>query len=144
MLRKFSLVRALLMVSIAYPAIKYFDIFGAAITPLLAMCLAYGMQLHTVRILTGLSARRYLAVFGRAAIISAVPVLSWLILEVLLHEPASWIMIASTAAVTASLYAGFGAMVLFNEKWRSFFWPFEPRYRRVSHTVAPTPVAIAD
>lgn len=143
LLRRFSLVRALLMVCFAYPAIKYYDIIGASITPLLAMCLAYGLQLHALRTLTGLKAREYLAVFMRSALISIPPVFSWLIFKLVLNQPAKWTPMIWTGALTALLYGVIGLIVWNNDRLRTFFWPYSNRAaRRNSITSAQVAVAI--
>jgi O-antigen/teichoic acid export membrane protein len=142
LLRRFSLVRALLMVAIAYPAIKYFDIIGAAATPLLAMCLAYGLQLHALRKMTGLKAGEYLAAFMRAALLSIPPVFSWLVFKLVLHEPAKWVPIAWTIAVTAIFYGVLAVAILRNAALRNYFWPFQLKAKAV-RPVMPPQVALA-
>jgi len=142
LLRRFSLVRALLMVTIAYPAIKHFDIIGAAVTPLLAMCLAYGMQLYALRTLTGLKTRDYLAVFMRSALLSIPPVFSWFVFKFMLNEPAKWAPIAWTVALTALVYAVLAVAILRNEALRTYFWPFKPRVHP-ARAAMPAQVALA-
>jgi lipopolysaccharide exporter len=140
LLRQFSLVRALLMVCIAYPAIKQYDIIGAAATPLLAMCLAYGLQLRALRTLTGLRASDYIAVFMRSALLSIPPVVSWLVFKLVLHEPAKWVPVVWTVGLTAVFYAILGVIIFRHEPARKYFWPFQ---NRVTHRRPVIPPAVA-
>lgn len=142
LLRRFSLVRALLMVCIAYPAIKHFDIIGAGLTPLLAMCLAYGMQLHALRTLTGLRASKYIAVFVRSGLLSIPPVVSWLVFKLVLNQPAKWMPMAWTAALTAVAYGILAVLIFRNESWRTYFWPFK-HWQQPVRVEVPPQVALA-
>lgn len=137
LLRRFSLVRALLMVSIAYPAIKQFDIIGAAVTPLLAMCLAYGLQLHALRTLTGMRPLEYIGVFIRSAILSIPPVFSWFVFKLIFHAPAKWVPIVWTVTLTGLFYALLAALILRSDVLKKYFWPYQKPAVRPRPAVAP-------
>lgn len=104
LLRRFSLVRALVVVVLVYPLIKAFGLIGASMAPLIAMLTAFSLQLVEVRQLVGLDLALYRRIWYRAAAV-AVPtgLISFLVHRFFSEASAS---AAITAAVSCTVLLG--------------------------------------
>ena len=77
--RLFTGIRAMAMLVLIFPAVKYFGLIGGALAGLVAMGTGYGFQIMRIRQITGLDPRRYLAIFLRASVLSLSVVLAWFV-----------------------------------------------------------------
>lgn len=75
--RIFSGLRAILIIILIYPAIKWFGLTGAATAGFLAMVLSYFPQVLQIRNLTQLDLRRYSRIFLQATGISLLVLVVW-------------------------------------------------------------------
>lgn len=114
LLRTFSLVRAMVLAVILAPAVKSFGLIGAACAPMIAMLMAYGLQLHRMRTVTGLSMREYFGVVGRAALSLTPLALPWL--------GRQWMGSAQPVMMLMAV-GGLGAMAYLVAAWFFFRYP---------------------
>lgn len=124
LLRRFSMLRAILIVCLIYPLIKQWGIMGAAMTPLLGMAGAYAVQMGQMRRVTDLDLRAYSRSWMRG-IVAALPFAALcLMMSVLLGGLKPVISLLGTGAV-AGLFLGGGALVGYRlTTVRNYFWPF--------------------
>ncbi len=75
--RLFTGVRALLMILLIYPAVKWYGLTGAAVAGLLSMVVGYAFQVARLRGVIGLDLRQYSRVFVRASGVSLAVAAVW-------------------------------------------------------------------
>lgn len=124
LLRKFSLIRAVLVIGALYPAIKLFGLLGGAIAPLFAMVAAYGLQLAEMRKLTGLDIPQYVRMAGRCLAAALPLVLVWLLFHFCLPPLSSLASLVALMAVTVFVYTAAAYVIFRHAPFRFFFWPF--------------------
>lgn len=124
LIRRFSIIRASIVIVMLYPAISYFGIVGAAIAPLLAMLISYGFQLGTLRRLTGLNLRSYFEIWRRALIVALPCLLLWGSFVVCFRTLSPLILLVAVVFLTT-----FIALIIFASTIRDaairFIWPFQ-------------------
>jgi len=124
LLRRFSLIRAILMIVLLYPAIIWLGLVGAALVPLISMSVAYVFQLLRMHTLIGLDLRAYIRVFVRGSVLASPAVVLWIVVATNLrsHSPGTVIGVAGGAGVLFYL----GILALFGRKTvvREYLWPF--------------------
>jgi lipopolysaccharide exporter len=124
LLRRFSLIRAAVMLALLYPAIKWFGLVGAALVPLTAMSVALVFQLFRMRSLTGLNLKAYIEVFVRGLVLAIPAVLVWVFVATTFRFKAPAAAIATAAGASAVLYLAAIALLRRTTVVREYFWPF--------------------
>ncbi len=77
--RFFTLVRAVLMICLIFPAVRFYGLNGAAAAGLVSMCIAFIFQCRKINSITGINIADYLKAFGVPFILSlAVLILAFL------------------------------------------------------------------
>lgn len=104
LLRRFSLIRACVVVVIAYPLIRAFGPLGAATAPLVSMLTAFGVQLVAIRRLTGLQLYPYMTAWLKSAVVAGLVAA----VALPLHHWTS----ATPPATSALVGAGYGTLVV--------------------------------
>jgi len=124
LLRRFSAVRASVMIVLFWPFINAWGITGAAMVPLSAMVAAYGFQLARLRRLTDFPVQDYLAIWWRG-LCAAIPLaIGWLMLQRLFVSLKPLPGLISILLVTSAI-AAICAPVGFRRVWvRDYLWPF--------------------
>ncbi len=77
LLRILTSLRALLIVILIYPAVKFYGLIGGATAVLISMCFAYLLQIIQIRKITRLNIKEYFIVFFRAICISIIIIIIW-------------------------------------------------------------------
>jgi hypothetical protein len=77
--RQFTLLRAVLMLAVIWPAVRRFGLSGAAASGLFAMLVGYTFQMMRLRKITALDLRDYVFVFLPGLGASICVVLTWLV-----------------------------------------------------------------
>lgn len=106
--RRFTIVRALVLVAIIYPLTVLWGGLGAALSLLVAMIVAMGVQLVNLRRVIGLSIPAYLATLGGGILAAAVAGLAALAM-VMFVPIAPWAKVIVAAAIGALCW---GALLL--------------------------------
>ena len=127
LLRRFSMIRAALMIILLYPCIKFLGLIGAAVAPLISVLVSYGFQLERLRSLTGLDIGKYASSFGRGLVSSLPVMLLWTFLLLFLHSESPGLTIATAIAASAVLYLSGFLLFRESEALRAFLWPFQKR-----------------
>jgi len=77
--RYFTGVRALLILILIYPAVKYFGFTGAAVASLVAMVLSFALQVNRVSLLIDFNVVQFSKIIGTSIAISFPVVATWLV-----------------------------------------------------------------
>ena len=77
--RYFTGVRALLILILIYPAVKYFGLTGAAVASLVAMVLSFALQVNRVSLLIDFNVVQFSKIIGTSIVISFPVVATWLV-----------------------------------------------------------------
>jgi lipopolysaccharide exporter len=124
LLRRFSLLRAVLMAVLVVQLTKKLGILGAALAPLIAMLASYGLQLTSLRSVTELDIRSYFKVWLRGAIVALPWALFFAASSFCLRgwKPAFSLVGAGIGAAILGLIAA--ALFYSQTRIRRYFWPF--------------------
>ena len=77
--RLFTGIRAILIIALIYPAVKWFGLIGAASAGLISMLIGYFLQVKRMRAVTGLNLQSYISIFFNALCISSSVVIFWIL-----------------------------------------------------------------
>jgi lipopolysaccharide exporter len=124
LLRRFSMIRAALMLLFLYPMISHWGIAGAATVPLLAMIAAYGFQLARLRSITSLNVTAYVAICFRGMWLAAGCVCFWMITARLFAHQKPLLALAGSAFLTACFGSICAVLMWRKNPIRKYFWPF--------------------
>jgi lipopolysaccharide exporter len=124
LLRRFSLIRASLIVLLSWPLIHRWNIVGAAAVPLISMVAAFGFQLYRLRILTNLELNLYTDLWRRALLISLPCGLGAICLRQFLGGFEAVGRLLSAVTIVAVIVGVVGAVALRERSIRNYFWPF--------------------
>ncbi len=75
--RRFTMVRAILILVLIIPLVKLFGLTGAAVSVLIALLTGYFFQVRRLSTLTGLKAKQYVRTYVSPACVSACVLLVW-------------------------------------------------------------------
>lgn len=118
LLRKFSFLRAVLMVLFIVPAIQYFGLAGAALAPLCAMIISYYFQLRRMKSLTDLDVSGYSRVFLQGLLFSFPVALVGLLFKSVGLPALPWAELVPAGVACALFYAGFAFVAWRRGSWR--------------------------
>jgi len=119
--RRFSCIRAVLVVLLVYPAVKMFGMSGAAATGFIAMAIGYVFQVMRMRRLTNLDVLKYFGCFLFAAGLAVLVYPVWLATNgVFPNDPMKNLLFGIIACAVA--YGLLGAAVLKSSRLRNIFW----------------------
>ena len=123
LLRRAAFIRALPVLLLIYPAVKYVGLLGAALTPAVALAVSFGFQVARVRSLTGLDVRKYLAIVPRAFLFSLPVLVAWVGARSLAKDGQSLTTTAFGAALSGAIYAVVALLAIRHRPLREFIWP---------------------
>ncbi len=123
LLRRAALIRALLVLLLIYPAVKYGGLWGAALTPAVAMVVSFGFQVARVRSLTGLDVRQYLGIVPRALLFSVPVVVAWVGARSLAKDGQPLAATVIGAGLTGAICAAVALLAIRHRPLREFIWP---------------------
>jgi O-antigen/teichoic acid export membrane protein len=123
-LRRFSLLRAAVLVVGLYPAIKSFGLVGASAMPLAAMLIAFLFQLRQLHQLTGLQLNDYFSVFVRGAVIALPLILGVVVVDLLPVQHSLNAIITLKAVIILALYSVLGLFTVRSGALKRFLWPY--------------------
>jgi O-antigen/teichoic acid export membrane protein len=123
LLRRAAFIRALLVLLLIYPAVKYVGLLGAALTPAVALAVSFGFQVARVRSLTGLDVRKYLAIVPRAVLFSLPVVVAWVGVRSLAKDGQPLTATVIGAALAGAIYAAVALLAIRHRPLREFIWP---------------------
>jgi lipopolysaccharide exporter len=127
LLRRFSVIRAILICVLIVPAIRGFGIAGAAAVPVIAMLAASVFQLTRLRSLTTISLKSYALVWFRGLLLALPFTLFWAGTAPLFKTARPLPCLGGAAGVT--LVIGLiGVLSAWRRpEWRGYLWPFVRR-----------------
>lgn len=124
LLRRFSLLRAFLVVALLWPAIRFGGLTGAASIPVAAMLLAYGLQLAQLRTVTGLEIKTYLALWLRGLLVAAPFVGLWLVMRFFFQGIRPLVELVWLGTVTGVVLGVFAFSAYRQPSVRRYLWRF--------------------
>ena len=80
--RYFTGVRAILILVLIYPAVKYFGLTGASVASLVSMILSFALQVNRVSLLIDFNIMKFLKIMVTAVVISFPVVAIWLVAHI--------------------------------------------------------------
>lgn len=123
-LRRFSLVRALLMLALLYPAINSLGVYGAALAPLIAMLVAFILYFRLLRSIMNLRISQYLQVVLRCTVV-AIPFAALLALTLPLKSMIRWRPASALlVGICVLAYGGILIFAFWHIRCRRYFLPF--------------------
>ena len=124
LLRRFSLIRTVVIVILTWPLITYWNIAGAAVVPLTGMVAAYGFQLARLRKVTSLNVRDYVHVWLRGLLASLPWAVFWVFTGSFFRtmQPAFGLVGVGIATALIALVVTAAAYRI--TPLREYFWPF--------------------
>jgi O-antigen/teichoic acid export membrane protein len=122
-LRRFSLLRAVLVIGLIYPAIRWLGLVGAAATLLVAMLCSLCFQLFRLRILANLDVNRLLTIWLRSLPLALPVLLVWAATRAAAFQVSPAVTLISALAASGLIYGGFLLVAIRLAPVRAFFWP---------------------
>ncbi len=95
--RLFMLVRALLLLTLVYPMVKFYGLPGAALSALIAMAVALHVQIKRINAMSGLPVPAYYAVLFRASFTAIFVFVSWVPAHLALESYVSRLVVGTFA-----------------------------------------------
>jgi lipopolysaccharide exporter len=124
LLRRFSLIRAVMMAALIWPATRVVGLTGAALAPLVAMSTAYAFQLFKMRSVTGLNLRAYSGLCLRGLAVSLPMAVLWFLIGPVLKAATPRGAVAAVAVASGIVWLASAFLVQRSGALRQYFWPF--------------------
>jgi PST family polysaccharide transporter len=122
-MRKYAIIRAVVVVLLILPAFRLGGVVGAACVPLTAALIAFGYQLTSLGALTGLPAGSVLRAPVRGMLCGLPIALGWVLSRMMVSGSLGWQSFTWLGIGLAVVYGLLGMVVYKNPRLRQMFWP---------------------